>query len=219
MKTLAFNAFQENTVLWPMAPGRVLVIDPGMSNPEEWAKFERALEELDAEPGAVLLTHGHLDHVMGCAGMLERYGLSPRIHPLDRPTYDMALPAAQMYGVDLDLPPPPIEDLEVGATLKWDDCALEVRLTPGHAAGHVVFVDHQRGHVINGDVLFSGSVGRTDLPGGDAPTLVRSIVEELYSLPDHYVVLCGHGPSTTIGAERAANPMVNGAGTGWMQQQ
>lgn len=218
MQTLSFNAFQENTVLWPMAPGRVLVIDPGMSNAQEWETFQRALTDLKAEPGAVLLTHGHLDHVMGCAGMLERYGLSPRLHPLDLPTYQMALPAAQMYGVDLDPPPPPTADLKAGDVLVWEDCQLEVRLTPGHAPGHVVFVDHQRAHVINGDVLFSGSVGRTDLPGGDGPTLVRSIVEQLYTLPDHYTVLCGHGPRTTIGEEREANSMVNGAGTGWMQQ-
>jgi glyoxylase-like metal-dependent hydrolase (beta-lactamase superfamily II) len=217
VRTLSFNAFQENTVLWPMAPAQVLVIDPGMSNPREWDEFERALVELEATPGAVLLTHGHLDHVMGCAGMLERYGLSPRIHPADVVTYNFALPAAQMYGVPLDTPPPPTADLQEGSTLKWEQCELEVRFAPGHAPGHVIFVDHQRKHVIGGDVLFQGSVGRTDLPGGDAAILAQSIVEQMYTLPEEYTVLTGHGPSTTIGAERASNPMVNAAGTGWIQ--
>jgi glyoxylase-like metal-dependent hydrolase (beta-lactamase superfamily II) len=95
---------------------------------------------------------------------------------------------------------------------------LTVRFTPGHAPGHVVFVDNQADRVIGGDVLFQGSIGRTDLPGGDASALARSIEDVLYGLPDHFEVVPGHGPSTTIGAERTSNPYVNAEGTGMLQQ-
>lgn len=218
MFSLAFNAFSENTVVLHDGANGAIVIDPGMSAPQEWAAFERELEQRGWTPRALLLTHAHLDHVLGCAGMKERYGLLPRVHPADRITYEMAPRAAEMYGVPMDvlpaLHPDPLEDGEV---LEFGSLTLTVRWTPGHAPGHVVFIDEAGGHVVGGDVLFRGSVGRTDLPGGDAATLARSISSVLYALPDDMEVWPGHGPTTTIGEERASNPFVNGAGTGMMQ--
>ena len=95
---------------------------------------------------------------------------------------------------------------------------LEVRCAPGHSAGHVVFVNHEQEWVIGGDVLFQGSVGRTDLPGGDGAVLAKSIENQLFALPDSFEVWPGHGPSTTIGAEKASNPYVNAAGSGMLQR-
>ena len=218
MFSLAFNAFSENTVVLHDGSGGAIVVDPGMSAPHEWAAFERELEQRGWTPRALLLTHAHLDHVLGCAGMKNRYGLLPRLHPEDRITYEMAPRAGEMYGVPMDvlpeLHPDPLEDGEV---LEFGSLTLTVRWTPGHAPGHVVFIDEVGGHVVGGDVLFRGSVGRTDLPGGDAATLVRSISSVLYALPDDMEVWPGHGPTTTIGEEQASNPFVNGAGTGMMQ--
>ncbi|MDE0979310.1 MAG: MBL fold metallo-hydrolase, partial [Flavobacteriales bacterium] len=95
---------------------------------------------------------------------------------------------------------------------------LEVRCAPGHSAGHVVFVNHEQGWVIGGDVLFQGSVGRTDLPGGDGAVLAKSIENQLFTLPDSFEVWPGHGPSTAIGAEKASNPYVNAEGSGMLQR-
>ena len=133
-------------------------------------------------------------------------------------TYAMAPRAAELYGVPMDpLPELDPEPLVDGSELVFGDLRLTVQWTPGHAPGHVVFVEENGVNVVGGDVLFRGSVGRTDLPGGDAPTLARSIETVLYALPDDRVVWPGHGPTTTIGEEKAANPFVNGAGTGMMQ--
>lgn len=214
------NAFSENTVLLPDGEGGVVVFDPGFSSAQEWNALDTLLADHGLQPSAVLLTHAHLDHVMGCHGMVERYGLRPRVHALDRPTYDMAPRAADLYGVSLDpLPELQEQGFEDGETLRFGTLELTVRHTPGHAPGHVVFIDERNACVIGGDVLFQGSIGRTDLPGGDPGQLAHSIESVLYALPDHFKVVPGHGPATAIGVERAGNPFVNGAGTGMLQQQ
>ncbi len=212
------NAFSENTVVLHDGEGGAIVFDPGMSSPAEWAEFEHSLEERGWTPKAVLMTHAHLDHVLGCAGMASRYGLHPQLFAADEPTYGMAPRAAEMYGVPMDpLPPLHPTRLEDGKSIQLGKLVLEVKWTPGHAPGHVVFVDAANQRVIGGDVLFQGSVGRTDLPGGDSDILAQSIEKVLYALPDSFEVWPGHGPSTTIGREKRSNPFVNGEGTGMMQ--
>lgn len=219
MFVLTCNAFSENTVVLHDGEGGALVFDPGMSSPAEWTRFEAELADRGWVPKAVLLTHAHLDHVLGCAGMVERYGLHPRLLAEDQPTYGMAPRAAEIYGVPMDaLPELDPAPLEAEATLRFGTLDLEVRHTPGHAPGHVVFIDHAGRTVVGGDVLFKGSVGRTDLPGGDAQALATSIAEVLYALPDDYKVWPGHGPETRIGDEKEGNPYVNAAGTGMMQR-
>ena len=219
MFVLTCNAFSENTVVLHDGHGGAIVCDPGMSSAEEWARFDAELAQRGWVPRAVVLTHAHLDHVLGCAGMVDRHGLHPQLFPEDGPTYAMAPRAAEMYGVPMDpLPSLHPEPLVEGRTLTFGDLNLEVRHAPGHAPGHVVLIDHAARRVVGGDVLFRGSVGRTDLPGGDAETLAQSIERVLYTLPDDYTVWPGHGPETTIGEEKAGNPFVNAAGSGMMQR-
>jgi glyoxylase-like metal-dependent hydrolase (beta-lactamase superfamily II) len=184
---------------------QAVIIDPG----EEAARFLAELGSRGWRLEAIWLTHAHIDHIMGVGTVHSASGAPIHLHALDRPLYD-ALPA---YGswVGMRLPPPPAPQVELkaGQVLALGQHRFEVRLTPGHSPGSVSFLGP--GMIFGGDVLFSGSVGRTDLPGGDSATLMSTIQSEFLSLPDSTVVHTGHGPETTIGVERLTNPFLTGA--------
>jgi glyoxylase-like metal-dependent hydrolase (beta-lactamase superfamily II) len=212
--------FQENTVVVFGENGKAQVIDPGMSNTHEHQAVSRAVADRGEKVDSIWLTHAHLDHVAGLGQLVDQTGCTFHQHPLDLPTYEAAPLAAKLYGVPMDpLPERGVLDLVHGARLDWGTCAVEVRFTPGHAPGHVVFYCAEEGWLIGGDVLFRESIGRTDLPGGDAAALALSISQQLYTLPDETVVYPGHGPATTIGHEKARNPFVNAAGSGLLQRE
>jgi glyoxylase-like metal-dependent hydrolase (beta-lactamase superfamily II) len=182
-----------------------VIIDPG----EEPALF---LAELDSHAWAlraIWLTHAHIDHIIGVGAVHAQTGAPIHLHPLDRPIYDALPEYGAWVGMRLDPPPPPDRELRPGQVLRVGGFEFSVRFTPGHSPGSVSFVG--QGMVFGGDVLFNGSVGRTDLPGGDAGTLMATIQSEFLSLPDSTVVHSGHGPDTTIGIERLTNPFLTGA--------
>lgn len=185
-----------------------MAIDPGMSNRTEEEQFMDVLESNDLELEYIFLTHAHLDHVMGNRFLKDRYNVPIIAHPDSKEVLKMSEPAAKMYGIPFDASPEIDEWLNVEEGFSFGETHLELRFVPGHAPGHVVIVDHEGEQVIGGDVLFDGSVGRVDLPGGDGPLLARCIQEQMYTLPDEYVVYCGHGPETTIGKEKFSNPFV-----------
>ncbi len=186
--------------------GEAILVDPG----EEADLFLARLRSERLELQGIWLTHAHLDHVLGVRTVVERSGVPVWLHPDDRPLYDrMPDQAAAMLGVDFPAPPPPEGVLAAGDLVRVGDCEFEVRHVPGHSPGSVAFVGH--GVTISGDVLFAGSVGRIDLPGGDGEALLHSIREQLLTLPDDTVVYSGHGPATTIGQERRTNPFLTGA--------
>lgn len=204
---LTNGIFEENCfILADRDRGEAVLVDPG----EEADLF---LARLDTERLAlrgIWLTHGHLDHVMGVGRVVERTGVPVWLHPADRPLYD-AVPqqAASLLGIEVPPPPAPDYDLADGDAVRVGDAVFDVLHVPGHSPGHVAFV--MRGAAVSGDVLFAGSVGRTDLPGGSAETLLRSIRERLATLPDDTVVYPGHGPATTVGSEKATNPFLTGS--------
>ncbi|HKV73659.1 MAG TPA: MBL fold metallo-hydrolase [Gemmatimonadales bacterium] len=181
------------------------IIDPG----EEPQLF---LAELDTRAWtltAIWLTHAHVDHIMGVGAIKAATGVPILLHPADRALYD-GLPAqGEWMGQHLDPPPPPDADLAAGQILTVGDIAFQVRPTPGHSPGSVSFAGP--GVIFGGDVLFNGSIGRTDLPGGDLGTLMSSITREFLTLPDSTIVYSGHGPETTVGVERMTNPFLTGA--------
>ena len=219
LHTFTFNLFSEQTYLLDHRDGTATVFDPGMGSVDERNHFESFCDKLGVTIVNCLLTHAHLDHVMGVAWISERYGVNPRLHPTDKITWVQAPISAKLYGASMDVLPPLGEDLgNQGSILNCGAFKLELRCTPGHSAGHVVFVNHEFEFVIGGDVLFSRSIGRTDLPGGDADTLCKSIEEQLYTLPDTFTVHPGHGPPTTIGEEKLSNPYVNADGSGLLQR-
>lgn len=208
LKTFTFNPFAENTYLLTNAQKAAWVIDPGMSNAEERDAFMAALEEEGCQVEAIVLTHAHIDHVMGCDFLCNRLGVPIWGHRLVPQTLTMSLRAAELYGVSYTPSPQPDRFIAGGEFIALGEERFEVREAPGHAPDHLVFVHHDSKTVLGGDVLFNGSVGRVDLPGGDADTLMKSIREQLYTLPDDYTVYCGHGSPTTIGAEARSNPFV-----------
>jgi glyoxylase-like metal-dependent hydrolase (beta-lactamase superfamily II) len=154
---------------------------------------------------AVLVTHAHFDHIMAAAGVVAATGAPLALHRADLPLYEQGGGAA-LFGMDLPELPEPGLWLDQGTGIAFGSHNLEVLFTPGHAPGHVSFYEQGAGVLFDGDVLFAGSIGRTDLPGGDHTTLLASIRGKLASLPGATRVFPGHGPPTTIGRELASNP-------------
>ena len=197
------GAFAENCYLLADPESReAVIIDPG----EEAELFLDRLRRERWTPTAIWLTHAHIDHVLGVAAVKRATGVPILLHPADRPLYDRVEVQAAMFGIRGEQPPPPDGELAEGQRVSAGRFAFDVVHTPGHSPGSVSFLGH--GLSLSGDVLFAGSIGRTDLPGGDMDTLAASIRTRLYCLPDDTRVLSGHGPETTIGVEKRTNPFV-----------
>ncbi|TXC81789.1 MBL fold metallo-hydrolase [Luteibaculum oceani] len=207
IEKFTFNPFQENTYVLSHN-NKAIVFDPGCFNAAEQKILTDYLESNELELVGLWATHCHLDHVFGAEALMDKYKLPFCIPEKDVFTYEMAPKSAAFFGIpDFQVP-------EADASIKpgqyqFQGINYEIRFTPGHSVGHVVFVFHEQKMVIAGDVLFDGSIGRTDLPGGDFDTLATSIKTQLYTLPDDYTVYCGHGPETTIGKEKSTNPFVS----------
>ncbi len=204
--SLPNGAFQENCfVVADMETGDAALVDPG----EEADRFLRTVEARGLTLRAIWLTHAHVDHVLGVRQVVEATGVPVYLHPDDRRLYDGAAAQGAWFGLQVEPLPPPEHQLAHGDRVGIGGLEFEVRHVPGHSPGSVAFVGH--GIALVGDAVFAGSVGRVDLPGGDGPTLLKSIREHLLTLPDETVVYSGHGPETTIGRERVSNPFLTGA--------
>ena len=202
--TFTGGAFSQNGYLAVCASGDAVVVDPGSAAP----RMVAALLEQRAELRAILLTHSHIDHVEGVARVRRHAAVPIWLHPADRPLYDAVTQQATAFGVEIEELPAPDASFEHGQVFEFGDCRLEVRHAPGHAPGHVILYAPEAGAAFVGDVIFQGSIGRSDLPGGDFRTLMRSIHEQVLTLPDDTRLLSGHGPETTVSRERRTNPFL-----------
>ena len=208
LHTLPFNPFQENTYVLADDTGQAVVIDPGMSDQSEREVFDGFLRKHDLTLAACWLTHAHIDHVLGLPHVAQRYGLTPRLHAGEQPVYLAGPQVAAKYGMPLAPLPEPLYDVVEGVPVSVGALTLQVILAPGHSPASVCYYHAASDTLIGGDVLFRDSIGRTDLPGGDHATLLRSIREQVYTLPEDTTVYPGHGPSTTVGYERLNNGFV-----------
>jgi hydroxyacylglutathione hydrolase len=204
IESFVVGPFEENTYLLSTAQGDAVFIDPGDDGD--------GLADIVGSRGltlhAIWLTHAHLDHIGGIAGIKREFDVPIYMHPLDLPMYQRGADVAEMYQLPFDEPPLPDRSLAEGDTVSVGSLEFRVMHVPGHAPGHVAFVGH--GVVFGGDCLFAGSVGRTDLPLADRATFELSL-ERLAALPPETRVLPGHGPETTIAREVATNPFLTGA--------
>ncbi len=207
MKILGFSVgpLQANAYLAVCEDtGASALVDPG-AEPERL--LDAAAQE-GARVEAILLTHAHLDHIAGVAVAARQTGAPVYLHPAEVPLYRAAPEQGRSFGLELEPPPDPDRALEEGQVIAIGSGALEVRHTPGHSPGHVCLIGD--GFALVGDCVFAGSIGRTDLPGGDYRALLEAIHGKLLTLPDETVLYPGHGPATTVGRERESNPFLTG---------
>jgi glyoxylase-like metal-dependent hydrolase (beta-lactamase superfamily II) len=206
VRTFTGGGFAENGYLVSCAAtGATVAVDPGASAPDMVAAITG--ESLDLQ--AVLLTHAHLDHIEGVHHVRAAVPDVPIwLHPADLGMYRALPQQAAAFGMAVPAQPDPDHELAHGQRFMFGDCAFDVRFAPGHAPGHVIFVSEDAGLALVGDVVFQGSIGRTDLPGGDFHQLMRSIRQQVLTLPDHIALYPGHGGATTVGFERIGNPFL-----------
>jgi len=208
IKTFTFSPIQENTYLLYNETKDCIIIDPGCYFDEEKEELKAFIHKNNLIPKFLLNTHCHLDHVFGNKFIAESYSLTPHIHTKEEPVLQFAATAGLMYQLPFDNYLGELIHLKEGDKVLLGNDVLEVFHTPGHSPGSICFYCKEQNFIISGDVLFNRSIGRTDLPLGDAEQLYASIRNKLYTLPDNVIVYSGHGPATTVGEEKMENPYV-----------
>jgi len=208
IKSFTFNPVQENTYVLFDEKDACCIIDPGCYFGNERRTLEEFISEEKLAAKYLLNTHCHLDHVFGNKFVHDNYGLTLHIHEKEKIVLDNAPAAGLQWNMPFENYRGDLIFLKEGDTILINDDRLEVLLTPGHSPGSICFYCEAQRFIIAGDVLFRLSIGRSDLPGGDFDTLIKSIREKLFVLPDDVVVYPGHGESTTIGFEKKNNPFL-----------
>lgn len=203
-----FNPFSENTYVLHDGSGQCAIIDPGCSTAAEEQELEQFIVGQGLTPVALWQTHCHIDHIMGCHFVYQRWGLAPWVHADEVNWLQNAAMQGSMFGVEVKNPPAHAGLLAPDSTIRFGNTELTLRHAPGHSPGSLCLYHAPSAQILSGDVLFAGSIGRTDLPGGSYPQLMQSIYTQLLTLPDDTVVYSGHGPATTIGDEKRYNPFL-----------
>lgn len=206
VQTFVFNPFSENTYLLHDETGEAIIIDPGCYDRSEVNELAAYIEKHGLKPVQIVNTHAHIDHVLGVAALKRKYGIPFVLHKLDEPLLRAVKTYASNYGFSAFEEPEIDRFIKEGETVEFGNTSLKIIFVPGHAPGHVAFVNDADKFVIGGDVLFRMSIGRTDLPGGDHGTLLKSIREQMFTLPEDYTVYAGHMEPTTVGFEKRNNP-------------
>ncbi|MFW5755189.1 MAG: MBL fold metallo-hydrolase [Tangfeifania sp.] len=208
IKKFTVNPLQENTFLISDETGECIFVDPGFYFPVEHDEIKNYISENDLKPVMIANTHCHFDHIMGVEFIREEFNIPFLAHPDDAFWVKKAIDQGKMFGFDMKPVNSPDSFFSEDEKLKFGNTEFDIIHVPGHSPGHVVFYSEKEKILIAGDVLFHGSIGRSDLPGGDHATLISGIKEKLFKLPDETKVYCGHGPETTLGFEKQSNPFL-----------
>jgi hydroxyacylglutathione hydrolase len=206
IETFTFNPFQENTYVLHDETGECVIIDPGCYEREEQLELSSFIESNKLKVVELLNTHCHIDHVLGNYFVKEKYKVKLAVHKIDEATLKAVKSYSSNYGFVNYTEASVDRYIDEGDQIKFGNSVLDILFVPGHAPGHVAFYNSKENICIGGDVLFAGSIGRTDLPGGNFDTLIKSIQDKIFSLGEATVVYPGHGPETTVGREMRSNP-------------
>ncbi len=213
VKMFTFNDFQENTFVI-YSNGEAIIVDPGCAYPHEEQTLKKFIEENGLHVKAIVNTHCHLDHVVGNPWAVETFNVPLFIHEQDLFLLKAAPQVGMMWSFPVPEQPKPDVFLDEGDVIKVGNEIWRVIHVPGHSPGHIALYNPETKQIISGDVIFAGSIGRTDLPGGDYTTLMNSVIKIL-NLGEDITIFPGHGPTTTTTAERQANPFV----IDWLQSR
>jgi glyoxylase-like metal-dependent hydrolase (beta-lactamase superfamily II) len=208
VRSFVFNPIKENTYILFDESKQCVIIDPGCYDDDERNELSGFIKENGLTPVKLLNTHCHLDHVFGNGYVADIYKLNLELNQGELPVLEAYLPTAAVYNMDAEPSPEPSVFLNEGDKITFGNSELEIFHTPGHSPGSITFYNKEQKFMIAGDVLFYGSIGRTDIPGGNFETLISSIKNKLFQLDDEFIVYSGHGPITTIGAEKKHNPFL-----------
>jgi len=208
LHSFTFNPYQENTYILADPSGECVIIDPGCYGSQEQQQLRSHIETHNLKVVALINTHGHIDHMLGNAYVKRTFQVPFVAHEGIAKELEYVSPWASMMGLQVEPSPLPDETISEGSEVTFGTTKLKVFDTPGHSPAHISLYCETEKLLVSGDVLFKGSIGRTDLPGGDYQTLMESIVNKLLPLPDDVQVFSGHGTETTIGDERERNPFV-----------
>jgi len=203
---LVFNPIEVNTYVLADHSGECAIIDCGCYENDEFNKLTYLIAEKNLKPVLLLNTHCHLDHIFGNKLVLEKYKIGAFCHEDEDYNRKNTVNVALLFGLIMEIPPEPAAYLTDGQKISFGKTGLTAIHVPGHSAGSLVFYCEDDNVVFTGDALFAGSIGRTDLPGGNYETLMNSISDKLFTLPSNTVVYPGHGDETSIGAEIRSNP-------------
>ncbi|MGE0089389.1 MAG: MBL fold metallo-hydrolase [Bacteroidales bacterium] len=206
IKTFTFNPFQENTYVLYDETNECVIIDAGCNDKNEQLELLTFIEEKELKVKYIINTHCHIDHILGNAFLVEKYAAPSIAHQADLPLLQRANDMAIAFGLSIQKPPMPDKWVNHHDLIRFGNTELQVLHIPGHSPGCIAFYGAKDGFVMVGDVLFKGSIGRTDLPGGDFDTIINSINQNLFTLPENTVIYSGHGDKTTIGYEKKNNP-------------
>lgn len=202
------NPLQENSYVISDESGQCIFIDPGFYSQEEKDEITNYLKFNNLNPVLIANTHCHFDHIMGVEFIRNEYGIPFAVHPDEAFWVGNAIKQGHLFGFAMGNVKAPDSFFQENEELKFGNSSFKIIHVPGHSPGHVVFYSKDEGILIAGDVLFFGSIGRTDLPGGDYQSLISHIKNKLFELPDETRVFCGHGPDTTLGNEKTTNPFL-----------
>lgn len=209
VKKFTFNPFQENSYIIYNDTKECIIVDPGCFNHSEEQELESFISNKKLIPKHLINTHAHIDHVLGNDFVSKKYSLGLSIYKSEYPMLEMAIRSAEMYGIPYNHSPEPSYFLNEGDIIKFGSTSFSILFVPGHSPDHIVLLNKDEKILIGGDVLFNGSIGRTDLPGGNHDELLKNIRTKLFSLDEKIIVYSGHGDETTIGKEKNSNPFFN----------